>query len=331
MRSYSDVESFISDYLSHDFGKADVKVPTDIAEVTVVTCAVMRNLSSTAKPVGRSTVYFPSTLGIQFSYGLMDAQGNTNFSGAALPIGLFENGDGTIAPIKVDENFLLGPEGVHLNVSGISGLASKTSAVEFGLQSVLTHTSKKAAVVMFNVKSKDLLYIDKPNPLLQEQTELAQWSVQAYEALGIAPQPFSDARFFAPSDPDIPGNTQSLRSSDVSRFEWDLGMIYQDVPTLFNPVDWDERSEGAWFVVQEEIETKPLVSYSHMLTWLDNLIQHAPSSGWVRGSHIATWNKLRMHLRRFPKSYRGLISTAGKGQEIPWQELNDKSVFFLDI
>src|SRR6185312_12199552 len=74
MRSYSDVESFISDYLSHNFGEADVKVPTDISEVIVVTCAVMRNLSSTAKPVGRSTVFYPSVMGIQFSYGLIDAE-----------------------------------------------------------------------------------------------------------------------------------------------------------------------------------------------------------------------------------------------------------------
>src|SRR5262245_59065970 len=29
MRSYSDVDSFIADYLSHDFGNATIEVPTD--------------------------------------------------------------------------------------------------------------------------------------------------------------------------------------------------------------------------------------------------------------------------------------------------------------
>lgn len=52
MRAYSDVDSFIADYLSHNFGEATVEVPTDVSEVIVVTCAVMRNVSSKTKPVG---------------------------------------------------------------------------------------------------------------------------------------------------------------------------------------------------------------------------------------------------------------------------------------
>src|SRR5437868_13425441 len=97
MRSYSDVESFISDFLSHNFGEATVEVPTDISEVIVVTCNVMRNVSSTAKPVGRSRVYFPNALGIQFAYGILNERGEDIFSGAPIPIGIFENGDGTVA------------------------------------------------------------------------------------------------------------------------------------------------------------------------------------------------------------------------------------------
>ena len=77
MRAYSDVDSFIADYLSHDFGSADLTVPTDISNVTVVTCAVMRNLSSKTKPVARSRVYFPSREGIQFAYGIINAEGKS--------------------------------------------------------------------------------------------------------------------------------------------------------------------------------------------------------------------------------------------------------------
>ena len=157
MRSYSDVDSFIADYLSHDFGDAKIEVPTDISEVIVVTCNVMRNVSQKTKPVGRSRIYFPSELGIRFAYGIVNERGQSIFSGAPIPFGVFENGDGTIAAISVDEDFLIGPEGAHLNVSGISGLASKTSAIEFATKSLLTHTQKRLAVVMFNVKSRDLL------------------------------------------------------------------------------------------------------------------------------------------------------------------------------
>jgi len=162
MRSYSDVDSFIADFLSHNFGGADVKVPTDVSEVIVVTCAVMRNVSSKTKPVSRSRVYFPSELGIKFSYGIVDEQGEYIFKGAPIPIGIFTNGDGTISSISVDEDFLIGPEGAHLNVSGISGLASKTSAILFTLKSLLTHTNKNIAVVMFNVKSNTFPCMRKP-------------------------------------------------------------------------------------------------------------------------------------------------------------------------
>jgi hypothetical protein len=333
MRSYSDVDSFIADYLSHDFGEADVQVPTDIAEVVVVTCAVMRNVSLKTKPVGRSRVYFPSPLGIQYSYGIVNEKGESIFSGAAIPVGVFENGDGTIAPISVDEDFLVGPEGAHLNVTGISGLAAKTSAVEFVLKSLLTHTGKKIAVVMFNVKSKDLLYVDRPNTRLEAGDDRAMQSLQAYNTLQVPHKPFSGAHFFAPADPREPEKTKSLRKLETTRFEWDLQMIHHDVPTLFDPLDWDDRMEGAWFIIQEGIEQGGMVTYAQMLTRLDALIRDAERQNrqWYRNVHIATWNKLRFHLRRFPRSYAGLIATAGQGQDIPWDQLANGSVYVIDI
>lgn len=331
MRSYSDVDSFIADYLSHNFGEASIEIPTDVSEVIVVTCNVMRNISSTSKPVGRSRVYFPSSLGIQFAYGILNEEGENIFSGAPIPIGIFENGDGTIAPISVDENFLIGPEGAHLNVSGISGLASKTSAIEFTVKSLLTHTRQRVAVVMFNVKSKDLLYIDQSNPrALQDE-----WSQRAYQELAVPAEPFEDATFFAPANPSDPDTTQSLRELPTQRFEWDLNMIYRDIPSLFNSFDWDDKLEGVWFVIQEEIEQGNLLSYTQMLAWIERQINAAnqarPAQQWIRGSHIATWNKINSHLRRFPRTYNGLIATAAQGTDITWSQLTDKGVYVIDI
>jgi hypothetical protein len=215
MRSYSDVDSFIADYLSHNFGDAEIEVPTDISEVIVVTCSVMRNVSLQTRPVGRSRIYFPSELGIQFAYGIVDESGESTYSGASIPLGIFENGDGTKTPINVDEDFLIGPEAAHLNVSGISGLATKTSSVEFAIKSLLEKSSKKVAVVMLNVKSKDLLYVDQANPRAIED----EWSQKAYEVLEIPNTPFTDARFFAPADPENnPDGTKSLRKLKTERF-----------------------------------------------------------------------------------------------------------------
>jgi hypothetical protein len=110
-------------------------------------------------------------------------------------------------------------------------------------------------------------------------------------------------------------------------------MIYRDIPSLFSAVDWDDRLEGTWYVVTEEIEQQRLMTYAQMLTWLDREIARANQTQqqWIRGNHVATWSKLRSHLQRFPRSYRGLIATAGAGRDIPWVELTDKGVFVIDI
>ncbi len=326
MRSYSDVDSFIADYLSHNFGDATVEVPTDVSEVTVVTYAVMRNVSSKTKPVGRSRVYFPSTLGIQFAYGIVNQKGEKIFNGASIPVGIFENGDGTTASIEVDEDFLIGPDGAHLNVSGISGLASKTSALQFTMKSLLTHTSKRVAIVMFNVKSKDLLYIDQPNHRLKQE----EWSRKIYETLKIPSEPFN-ARFFAPANPKDLTGTQSLRKLSTARFSWDLNMMYKDMPSLFNSFDWDDKMEGVWIVIQERIEQNQFITYAQMLQWVKDEIDKAGRQAYIHGNHIATWNKMQSHLRRFPKAYSGLIATAGQGSNIPWNQLNDKSVYVIDM
>lgn len=329
MRSYSDVDSFIADYLSHDFGDANLEVPTEIAEIVVVTCDVMRNLSNTARPVGRSRVYFPSSLGIRFAYGLVDQDGDSIFAGAAIPIGIFENGDGTSAPVSVDEDFVIGPEGAHLNVSGISGLASKTSAIQFVVKSMFTHTSRRLGVVFFNVKSRDLLYVDEPNPRALEDP----WSVEAYRALGIPLEPFSRARYFAPRNPRDRGATQSLRREGVEAFSWDLRMIADDIPQLFDPLDWDDKLEGAWLRVREVIDQRSLASYGQMCDWIDQLIRTADRNNnlWPHNTHIQTWRKLNARLVRFPQTYEGLIEAAGRGRDVPWRELVDRSLFVVDM
>lgn len=330
MRSYSDIDSFIADFLSHNFGDATINVPTDISEVIVVTCMVMRNISLKTKPVERSRVYFPSEQGIKYAYGIIDQEGNSIFKGASIPIGVFENGDGTIASISVDEDFLLGPDGAHLNVTGISGLATKTSSIEFIIKSSLAHTNKKIAVIMFNVKSKDLLYIDQFNPNLQED----DWSTGVYGELNIPIEAFEGAQFFAPVNPNNPRNeTQSLRVLETSGFEWDLAMIYRDIPSLFSNMDWDDRMEGVWFIIQEEIVNETFRSYSQMLEWLERQIQNAnrTNQNYYRGNHIATWNKMRSHLRRFPRSFEGLITASGQGRDIPWADLSQGDVYVIDI
>ena len=64
--------------------------------------------------------------------------------GSGLPVGIYTTG-GQLAPIFLDADFLLGPEAAHLNITGVSGLATKTSAVLFLLKSIFQHLSTEKA------------------------------------------------------------------------------------------------------------------------------------------------------------------------------------------
>lgn len=328
MRNYSDIDSFISDYLSHDFGKAALEIPTDVAEVIVVTCAVMNNFSGKTKPVEKSRVYYPSKKGVQFAYGIIDKSGNNIFSGSGIPIGMFENGDGTKAEISIDDDFLIGPEASHLNVSGISGLASKTSVIQFIIKSLFARTSKKVAVIMFNVKSKDLLYIDKKNDKLTEDA----WSLSAYEELEIDIDPFTKSKFFAPV---YNKKTLSERAHNTIGFTWNLAMLKDDIPDLFDSEDWDDKMEGLWYTIREDLERDTFSTYQGMLTWIQDIINRSaqgPSPNqWPLNNNIATWRKMNARLRKIPETYKGLISLDKNATDIPLAEIDDKETFVIDI
>ena len=81
-----------------------------------------------------------------------------------LPCGyieMYEAPNSIRIPVHFNSHFLIGPEGAHLNISGISGLASKTSYAMFLLKAIqnqyLTSNNENESVafVILNVKGKD--------------------------------------------------------------------------------------------------------------------------------------------------------------------------------
>src|SRR3989454_5146623 len=114
------------------------------------------------------------------------------------------------------------PEAAHLNISGVSGLATKTSAVEFLLASIFQHFPAhkgRIAALCFNVKGPDLCFLDRPGALDDADR-------RRYERLGITPQPFERVRYYAPCKADGV-NLNTLRThpdlvGDVEPLVWGL-------------------------------------------------------------------------------------------------------------
>ncbi len=136
-----------------------------------------------------------------------------------LPVGVGRDGE----PVFVDLDFFDGRKGGHMSISGISGVATKTSFALFflrlltGRPEIVGEGANNLRVLVFNVKGEDLLWLDKPNALFDE-SDRAVW-----DALGVEPGPFPSVGFWAPArqggggvvTPDASG-----RMTDINPFRW---------------------------------------------------------------------------------------------------------------
>jgi len=138
-----------------------------------------------------------------------------------LPIGLGRDG----APVHVDLDFFDGRKGGHMSVSGISGVATKTSFALFFLR-MLTSSPRivgegaaNLRVLVFNVKGEDLLWLDMPN----RHFESHEGAREAWGAIGVEPAPFPSVRFWAPPrrrSGDVIVPDTGGRLSGVEPFTW---------------------------------------------------------------------------------------------------------------
>lgn len=125
-----------------------------------------------------------------------------------IPVGFARDGQ----PVYVNFEFVDGTRGAHVSISGVSGIATKTSFAMFLLHSIIhcgvlageTHNTK---ALIFSVKSEDLLFLDYANSRLT----LAQR--EQYAALGLPAEPFGNVRVFAPPRPGRTGRSGSAAST----------------------------------------------------------------------------------------------------------------------
>lgn len=158
-----------------------------------------------------------------------------------LPAGLSRDDE----PILLDLDFIDGTKGAHINISGISGVATKTSYATFLLYSlfgsgVLGAAAANTKGLVFNVKGEDLLFLDHPNTRLDD-TQRAR-----YGALGLEPGPFRSVGFLAPPRKGDPNATPATgaRSTGVRPFFWTIAdfCVQGLLPFLFADAE-DERQQ----------------------------------------------------------------------------------------
>jgi DNA helicase HerA-like ATPase len=131
--------------------------------------------------------------------------------------------------LYVNLDFVDGTRGAHVNISGISGVATKTSYATFLLHSlfnsgVLGVEAHGTKALIFNVKGEDLLFLDHDNNGL-DQTERDR-----YAKLGLPAIAFGSVAFFAP--PRAGSGTAApdvwARPEGVASFFWTIEEFCKD-------------------------------------------------------------------------------------------------------
>ena len=168
--------------------------------------------------------------------------------GRRVPAGLSRDGE----PMFLDLDFLDGSRGAHVNISGVSGVATKTTYALFLLYAlfhseVLGSYAVNTKAIVFNVKGEDLMWLDKPNARLTEDQRAD------YGRLGLPVGPFSSVGLWAPPRPGSAVPQVESRSEGVTSYYWTLREFVREkyLRFLFAEAE-DERSQIADLVARVE-------------------------------------------------------------------------------
>ena len=344
-RRYSDLQSFLDDFYAYD-GDPALEALSERVEILVFRARVLatkhrEEKKKSKRPVRTGPVFFATSAAIEYALGAEE------FSGHHIPLLLHENGNEKNGspqrtPLYVDGDYLLGPEAGHLNITGMSGLSTKTSHALFTIASTFqTMEDKKVAALMFNVKGADLLFLDKPVEAPEGDPELAaryekagqkglpQEDREMYASLGLDIKPFDNLRIFAPLRYGMESGERVIHAEDVparklntlrnARGEdscvypviWELGDVLPYAGYVFEPSDMDDKFRG--FI--EELRAQGVRTQADFHMLMDEIEAYFDAAR-EDGRNISSWNghnhmtiaKVRNRFKVLPNKCGGLLA-----------------------
>jgi len=164
----------------------------------------------------------------------------------SVAIGLTRTGE----PVHANLEFLDGTRGAHASISGVSGVATKTSYASFVLYSLfhsgaLGLDAANAKALIFNVKGEDLLWLDKPNARLTAEIR------EDYAKLGLPAGAFQSVAFYAPTrkGSETPMPDTGSRQEGVSPYVWTMREFCKERLLRFAFVDGEDARAQIHLVI----------------------------------------------------------------------------------
>ena len=225
----TDTANFLSDYVSNDFGDVETVENTHRIGMNYVKAKVINNTGNIYIPLINNTkVELADEEEVAEALGLKNVKNPVTCGYLEMYNG---DEDKITLPVKMDSRFLIGPEGAHLNISGISGLAAKTSYAMFLLKAIQDKCLREdgqdddVAFVLFNVKGKDLLALDEHNEFESEAEK--KLTFEMYKKLGMSTEPFKNVQYYYPYATNKIGNTYLHREAYDNQRKFNKAHLYK--------------------------------------------------------------------------------------------------------
>ena len=298
----TDSASYLSNFISSDFGDVTAEPNMHRIGMNFVKAKVLGNDNSIYTPVlDGSKVGLADQSEVLQALGLKDIK-NPLICGY---MEMYRAEDKISLPVHFNSQFLIGPEGAHLNISGISGLAAKTSYTMFLMKAIQEKYLRdgddkdSVAFVMFNVKGRDLLAIDEPNEELTEE-EKRRYT----DMLGLNTAPFQNAKYYYPYSDQSVSKTFSYGQNEDINGQVDSGKgfkfkyVFEDdklnLDLLFSTI---EDSTGTMesiinFIITDQGGFGEVTSWSQFVNKVSEFTK-AGQKGGDKEISVMSWRKFK--------------------------------------
>jgi DNA helicase HerA-like ATPase len=308
----TDAQSYLTNFISSDFGDVSIEEPTFRVGMNYIETKVSYNDKNIYTPVhNNEEVYLATQDEVTFALGLANIE-------SPLVCGSLRMYEGTpdelTLPVYLNSKFLLGREGAHLNISGISGLASKTSYAMFLMKAIQDQLDSEniddsVAFVIFNVKSDDLMAIDKKNDF-DNNTALRDKVLKEYEAMGLTTEPFKNVQYFIPFSEPTSAKRSTYISTTTEKIYIDseklhkFKYVYEDdkesIEMMFANIDDPQQTMES--IVSKIIDADD-PDFRSLVTWDDCMEKVSEKSqkgsgGKSEDINVLSWRKFKRVFRK---------------------------------
>lgn len=309
----TDAQSLLTNYISCDFGNVEENGNTDRLGMNYVEVAISYNDQGIYTPVhSGARVFLAREPEIVAALGLDDVK-NPLVCGM---VKMYEKMEAEVSlRVPLNAKFLLGPEGAHLNISGISGLAAKTSYAMFLMKAIQErymqemNQDETVAYVIFNVKGKDLMAIHEANDFHEadDPVKKREEVMQEYHEMGLSGEPFKNVKYYIPFAQENNSHQSTYLGREIREQYTKEGILKQfkytydddkdSIEMLFSDVDDPQQTMDAILnkiVDPNDGDFNGLSNWDAFLEKLDEMSQ-ARGKGESRSKEISvlSWRKFK--------------------------------------